>query len=262
MMIVDVPPDTNEARSMLAALGVAEDALGHPIALALDRDGYALIPGFLDAAAVERYRDAYEAVIRAEGAQAGIDHHQEAGARRVGNLVNKGPVWYPLWTDPRLLAAAWHVLRRDFKLGAMSGRDPLQGHGHQDYHLDCAQRADARSPYQAFSAMILLDDFTLDNGCTRLVPGSHVLVTTPASLPDPAGSAPDEITLLAPAGTAFLFNAHLWHAGNTNRAGSIRRLVHVFYQGREVAQWLDQRKHIRPETLAAIPDAARRLLDC
>jgi len=251
--------EITDVQRMLAGLQVADDALPREHADALDRDGFLVIPDFISPGDLQRLRSAYEQVITSEGVDAGKDHHQEAGARRIGNLINKGAVWYPLWTHPLVLAAAYHVLQRDFRLGSMSGRDPLQGGGHQGYHSDCGARLHEDQPYAGFAVCVLLDDFTPTNGSTRLVAGSHRRLGAPTA--DEQLHIPGELTLTAQAGSAFFFNAHLWHAGNVNVDGSVRRLVHLFYQGREHAAWLDQRKHFRNEACAHVSAPARRLLD-
>jgi len=247
------------AHRMLEDLHVGRDLLSPRQTDCLDNEGYLIIPDFITGTMLETLRNAYEAVIRDEGIDAGKDHHQEAGARRIGNLVNKGEIWYWLWTHPIALAAAWHVLGRDFRLGAMSGRDPLPGGGYQSYHLDCSARDNNDQPYAGFAVCIFLDEFTPSNGSTRLVPGSHRRLGMPPK--EQNEHLPGEITLVAKAGSAFFFNAHLWHAGNINVDGSTRRLVHVYYQGRENTPWLDQRKHFRPDACRHLSTAARRLLD-
>jgi ectoine hydroxylase-related dioxygenase (phytanoyl-CoA dioxygenase family) len=262
-------PDTADQSAGFAAmelalreLGVHGGSLDAASKAELDRRGYLVIPGFLDPAWLERMRDAYEGVVAKEGVLVGLDHHQERGARRLGNLVNKGEAWDSLYVDARLLAAARHILARPFKLGALSGRDPLLGGGSQGFHCDTAPRRAVEEPFTAVSACIMLDDSTVANGATRLIPGSHLRLGEPREvLKDSAAIQPDEIQLEARAGTALVFNAHLWHAGAVNRDGSVRRMVHAYYQGREQKPWLDQAEFIRKRTWDRIGPAARWLLD-
>ena len=96
----------------------------------------------------------------------------------------------------------------------------------------------------------------------RLVPGSHRLtVSVRDAMPDTSAPHPDEVTLVAPAGTVVVFNSHLWHGGTLNRTGSQRRAAHSYFTRRANGQQLDQRKYIRPETLARLSPAARFILD-
>jgi len=79
--------------------------------------------------------------------------------------------------------------------------------------------------------------------------------------PDPGATHPDEVRLIAPAGTVVVFNSHLWHGGTQNRSDQPRRALHSYFTRRANGQQLDQKKYIRPETLAPLSPAARYILD-
>ncbi len=259
----DRTADATAMEIALRELGVRGDCLDATALRELDGQGYIVIDGFLDQAWLDRLRAAYEGVVAREGVLVGLDHHQEQGARRLGNLVNKGAAWDSLYADPRLLAATRHILARPFKLGALSGRDPLLGGGFQAFHCDTTPRTAAEEPFTAVSAVVMLDGSTLANGATRLIPGSHLRLGDPRMLlpREPDARQPDEIQVEAAAGSALVFNGHLWHAGAVNREGSVRRMVHAYYQGREQKSWLDQAEFIRKRTWERLSPAARWLLD-
>ena len=108
----------------------------------------------------------------------------------------------------------------------------------------------------------LLDDFTEENGATRVVPGSHRrTVRVGDELPDPLAPHPEQVTLTAPAGTVIVFNSHLWHGGTRNNTDRPRRALHSYFTGRGNGQQLNQRAFIRPETLARLSPAAAYILD-
>jgi ectoine hydroxylase-related dioxygenase (phytanoyl-CoA dioxygenase family) len=58
-----------------------------------------------------------------------------------------------------------------------------------------------------------------------------------------------------------VFNSHLWHGGTENRSGRPRRALHSYFTRRGNQQQLDQKKYIRPDTLAGLSPAARFILD-
>ena len=173
----------------LAELGVTEATLDAETAERLDRDGYAPLPGVLDGAQVEAIRTRLAELMDAEGDQAGIEVHQEAGTDRLADLVNKGEMFRPCFTDSRVLACMAYVLG-DFKLSSLNFRAALPGQGHQNLHTDWGGPVEP-GEYQVCNAIWLLDDFTASNGATRVVPGSHRARTVPRlALPDPAARAP------------------------------------------------------------------------
>jgi ectoine hydroxylase-related dioxygenase (phytanoyl-CoA dioxygenase family) len=67
--------------------------------------------------------------------------------------------------------------------------------------------------------------FTPDNGPLRVIPGSHRVSQPPTDVlafGSGMGPHPDEVKIVAPAGSVILFNsADLWHSGTLNY--SLRR---------------------------------------
>ena len=244
----------------LAGLGVTPASLDAETAGRLDRDGYAPLPGVLSEAELTAIRARLAELLAAEGDQAGIEVHQEAGADRLADLVNKGPMFDPCFTHPKVLACIAHVLG-DFKLSSLNFRAALPGHGHQQLHADYGGPMPP-AEFQVCNSIWLLDDFTADNGATRVVPGSHRCAQRPReALDDPSAGHPDEVLLIAPAGTVVVFNSHLWHGGTENRSDRPRRALHSYFTRRANGQQLDQKKYIRPQTLARLNPAARFILD-
>jgi ectoine hydroxylase-related dioxygenase (phytanoyl-CoA dioxygenase family) len=244
----------------LAELGVTESTLDAETAEQLDRDGYASLPRVLDGAQLEAIRARLAELLVVEGDQAGLEVHQEAGTDRLADLVNKGEMFRPCFTDPRLLACMAHVLG-DFKLSSLNFRAALPGQGHQNLHTDWGGPVEAGA-YQVCNSIWLLDDFTTGNGATRVVPGSHQAGTVPRlALPDPVAPHSDEVLVTGRAGSVVVFNSHLWHGGTQNRSDRPRRALHSYFTRRDHGQQLDQKKYIRPHTLAALSPAARFVLD-
>jgi len=245
----------------LYALGVREDTLTAVERERLDRDGFLPLPGILNGEQVDALRRRTRELFLQEGAEAGKEVHQEAGTDRLSDLVNKDPLFAICFTHPRVLAAVAHVLGGDLKLSSLNSRAALPGEGLQALHLDGGLPS-APGVYDVCNSIWLLDDFTPDNGPTRLVPGTHRAGKSPGDvMADPAAPHPDEVTLLAPAGTVAVFNSHVWHGGTRNNGDKPRRALHSFFTRRGLPQQLDQRRFLRPETAARLSEAARVILD-
>ena len=87
----------------------------------------------------------------------------------------------------------------------------LPGQGLQGLHADWG--ADYDGQFHVCNSIWLLDDFSAENGCTRLVPGSHLGKHPKNTLEDTTVPHPDEEHLIAPAGTVAVFNSQTWHSG-------------------------------------------------
>ncbi len=244
----------------LAGLGVTAGSIDDETRERLDRDGYAPLPGVLADSQLTVMRARLGDLLAAEGERAGLEVHQEAGADRLADLVNKDPVFDVCFTDPRLLACIAHVLG-EFKLSSLNFRAALPGYGLQGLHTE-GKPVTGPAAYQVCNSIWLLDDFTADNGATRVVPGSHRSGRAPGeAMSDVRAAHPEEVLLLAPAGTVVVFNSHLWHGGTVNRSTAPRRALHSYFTRRGNSQQLNQGKYIRQETLSRLDPAARFILD-
>jgi ectoine hydroxylase-related dioxygenase (phytanoyl-CoA dioxygenase family) len=244
----------------LADLGVAADSIDGETRSRLDRDGYAPLPGVLSERQLAVIRTRLGELLAAEGDRAGLEVHQEAGTDRLADLVNKDPAFEVCFTSPRLLACVARVLG-EFKLSSLNFRAALPGQGLQALHAEGSPVTDP-ALFSVCNSIWLLDDFTADNGATRVVPGTHLSGKSPGDvMADTRDTHPGEVLLLAPAGTVVVFNSHLWHGGTLNRSSRPRRALHAYFTRRSDAQQLDQREYVRPDTLARLGPAARFILD-
>lgn len=240
---------------ILLACGVSDSTLSPDEREALDREGYVVMTDVVDDEWLERLRAAFE---RGCKKTAGTSVIKESGTRHLSGLVNLDRAFEVVYTNPRVLVAIHHVLRGPFRLGQMSGRDPLPGYGQQGLHADWTARL-KDEPFRVVTAIWLLDDFTADNGATRLVPGTHLFLNQPPkSLADPGSHHPDERTIIARAGSVLLFNGHIWHSGTRNGTSRPRRVLQCSFVAREECRF-GRVKVDAPDRLSAV---ARYILAC
>lgn len=254
-----------EIADAFAVLGVTETTLSPAQRAALDEEGYLLAEGVLDPGTCARLRNALDALAAAEGAAAGHDFHREDGVIRLGNLMNKDPVFDLLFTHPLAVAAVRHVCGEDVGVSSVTGRIALPGQGlqgfHQDFGMQLRPGVWEPGPRRAANAIWLLDAFTAENGATRVIPGTHRIRGTGVGiLPDPQATHPRERLVIAPAGSLLVIDAYLWHAGTRNRTAAPRRMANAMCQPRGCYQeWFD--RHVTPAAAARLSPAALAFLD-
>jgi len=245
----------------LDKLNVTDSTLTTDEIKQLDEQGYLPLYDILSQDQIMAFRDRLNELTIAEGELAGTEVHQEAGTNRLSNLIDKDPMFDICYSHPRVLAAMNHVLSNDFKLSSLNSRASLPGEGLQALHADWGEAVDA-GDYQVCNSIWLLVDFTANNGATRVVPGTHRSGQHPAKvLTDPKAPHPDEIQLIAPAGTVVIFNSHLWHGGTVNHSDAPRYALHSYFCRRHQPQQLNQKTHLSDTTIARLSDAQRYILD-
>ena len=224
----------------------------------LDESGYLLLPGLMDPDLLAEVRGRVEELFAGEGAAAGAEFKQEPHARRLANLVDKGEVFERVILTPRVLEAREHVLGLKFKLSSLTVRsaDPW-GDCAQPWHSDSGAIQDERG-YWVCNSVWMLDDFTPENGATRMIPGSHQWRRLPP--PGTYDPQPGEELVLGKAGTVVIMNAHMWHGATANRTGMPRRAMHVYYTRRDKPQQQYQKRWLSAEVERRLSPAARQIL--
>lgn len=227
----------------------------------LDDRGYVVLPSCMPPDFLRELRRRILELFEEEGDRAGHEFKTEEHARRLANLVDKGEVFRRAIVLPPVIEAVRHVLGADCKLSSLNARsaDPNTAVG-QPLHVDMSAVPDAKG-YWVCNTVWMLDDFTTENGPTRMVPGSHRSGRRPQEvLDDPYAPHPDEVLLTGPAGTVAVMNAHLWHAGSANRTPAPRLAMHGFYCRRDKPQQQYQKQLLRADVQRSLSPELRQLL--
>ena len=199
----------SSSANFLDALG-ASQTLSAQMKHELDTLGYTVVHNVVDAQWLSEMRLLIDTLVEREGDNLAMEHHQEATATRIANLINKGVIWEKVWSHPLILSACRYIFNGDFKVSSLNAREALYNGGHQPLHADWKKSA--------------------ANGAPRIIPGTHLRPELPEEvLADPEQAHPDEIVFAAPAGSVMIYNAHAWHGGTRNREGSRRRVLHGLY---------------------------------
>ncbi|MBO0858041.1 MAG: phytanoyl-CoA dioxygenase family protein [Chloracidobacterium sp.] len=239
---------------VLEEIGVTEATLSPAERVSLDKLGYVVLPDAIDAGWLGRLRTAFE---RAVDKKHVATEGRRTGTRHASDLIQKDEAFDGVLTHAKILAAVNHALRRSFKVLALGGRDPLPGYGQQALHTDWYPRLSSSEPFSVVTALWLLDDFIGDNGATRLIPGSHLwLNPLPKSLQQPESKHPEERFVIAKAGSALVFNGHLWHRGARNESNHSRRVIQCQFVAREMGLMA----HTQPDLPERLTPAARYIL--
>ncbi len=185
----------------------------------LEEHGYCLVPNALEPAQLHELRDSLIRLAADEIAN-GTDYVYEDGSnQRVWVLLNKGRCFEALVQHELALELVGHLLGPGFLLSNVNaniagpGGKPMFLHSDQDY---------VPSPFPEYAlvtnVMWFLDDFTDENGATRIVPMSHKLRHNPDYT-----QRYETVAVTGPRGTAMIFHGALWHQTGANRTRDQKR---------------------------------------
>lgn len=104
--------------------------------------------------------------------------------------------------------------------------------------------------------LVMLDDFTEENGATYLLDGSHRMAEKPADQEFFARAS----RAVGPAGSVVVFDSNLWHAAGVNRAATPRRALTLAFTRPFVKQQLDYPRALGYDGGAEFSPALRQVL--
>lgn len=187
----------------------------------LEENGYVILEGVLDREQQEALRGVLQPHF--ERHLFGRNPFEGQNTQRVYGLLAKSRLFDALVAHSAVMAACEATLGPGFLLSVAHAILIHPGEAAQGLHHDDSFYPLPR-PRKALgvSTIWALDDFTEDNGATRIVPGSH---RWNDDRPDDAEASP----VLMPAGSLLIFLGTLYHGGGENRSAASRLGLTIQY---------------------------------
>jgi ectoine hydroxylase-related dioxygenase (phytanoyl-CoA dioxygenase family) len=253
----------------------------------LDEQGFVVIPDVLPAQTVAALRQRVEAQAAAERALGYTsDGGPEGPNQRVFMLVNKGQGFVDLVTHPVAMEVAGHILGSSFLLSQFSANIARFGGMEQGLHCDdwwaprpirkdepftrvgdltryvdrpdvVVTKGEVLAPPCVVNFAWMITDFTVENGGTRLAPGSHLSGRTPD------GSVPHKTPTVAgegKAGSVLVFDGRMWHGTGRNLTSDPRIALLLTFCGPQFRSQENFFVGLDPKVYASASDRFREVL--
>lgn len=228
------------------------------VTAALKRDGAAIVESLVDADTIDRVVSELRPEFDRVGTTVQSDFNGYS-TLRIDSVLAYSPTSADLIGNPLVLKVADAILLSNcinYRIGSNTGIEIHLGETQQVLHRD-----DSIYPLRVpgvewqFSALWALDEFTIENGATHLVPLSHRQFD-PEFVPAPEESVQAQM----PRGSLLLYLGSVWHGGGANHSQHPRMgLINTYVLGwlrQEVNQYLD----IPQDVVARYPEHIRRLI--
>ena len=236
------------------------------IASIVDRDGVVIVDDLLDREVLARFNAEIDSVFATtpDGRELANEAYESFFGRQTRHLAGV-PGWSPVFAEevlvhPTLLGVCDAILLRScasYQLNIAHVLDRGPGSEQQYAHRDEDVWPYVPRPRDVLqvASIIALEDFTSENGATRIVPGSHQWEA--GRQPEPHELVPAAMK----AGAAVLYAGGTIHAGGPNTTSDQRRRgMHLSY----LVGWLRTEENnfltVPIETVRTLPRRAQELL--
>lgn len=132
-----------------------------------------------------------------------------------------------LATNKSLLEVVGRLVHGKFLLNQQNGIiNPVGSRYNQDaWHRDLPYQHFVSSRPVIINALYCVDDFTLENGATFVLPASH----KEEAFPSNEYAKKHAVQIIAPAGSFIILDGMLYHRGGKNKTCVVRRAVNHVY---------------------------------
>ncbi len=220
----------------------------------LAEQGYVILERVLDGAGVARLKEALAPYERAR--PMGRNDFEGELTQRVYSLAGKGELFMQLAEQPEVVELLDRLLLPNWLLSTLQSIRLHPGETAQPWHADDGFYLVPRPRTRlAISTIWALDDFTVDNGATEVMPGSHLW----------GDEQPDQhldraVPVVMPAGSVVLFDGALWHRGGANRSAGPRLALSPQYCQPWLRPQESQLLIVPPERAAKLSPRGRSML--
>jgi len=228
----------------------------------LDRLGYAVLPGLLESPFIQQSKSALQQAQQAMLAEIGperLSRANELGVIRIPMKFHEHI--FRFMEQPELLAiinatvgetAIMH-LQNGFILPSSPMEDfpaTFQHSFHQDFPR-------YMNGYLAsINVFFTLDEFTVNNGATWILPASHQRAEQPSDKELRKNAIPVE----CPAGSMLIFDSTLWHAAGHNCSGKNRMAINHQFTRSFIKQQIDYVRALGEEAVLKQQPRTQQLL--
>lgn len=149
---------------------------------------------------------------------------------------------------PVVLEAIRRLIQGKFILNQQNGiiNPPEEKYNQAAWHRDLPYQHFVSSRPIAINALYCVDDFTLENGATHVLPASHKR----EAFPSEAFVNNNAVQVQAPAGSFIVLDCMCFHRGGFNQSTHMRRAVNHLYTIPLIRQQIDLVEALRDAPLA------------
>jgi ectoine hydroxylase-related dioxygenase (phytanoyl-CoA dioxygenase family) len=222
----------------------------------MKRDGFTVVEGAIEPSLVEALRDDIFRLERELAVAPATNIFEGTRTHRIYNLLARGAVYQQVPVHASVLPIVEGVLDRGCLVSSLSSIAIGPGETEQPLHAD-DQLIPLPKPHVSIicNTMWALTDFTIENGATRVVPGSHLADRSPLPFGEPVEFQFAEMK----AGSVLVFDGSIWHGGGANRTTERRLGLAMNYCAGWMRQQENQQLGIPLEVARGFSERLRKL---
>jgi hypothetical protein len=192
--------------------------------------GYAKISSGISEAHIEKVSLAFEAVEGSYGSKFSDERRSKVGESamiRAPMFFDESGEFLSIALNKNVKQVVSAMIKGSFVMIQQNGvvNPARQSYSQGSWHRDLPYQHFVSSRPLAINALYCVDDFTLENGATRVLPGSHLHETAPSEV----YFQENAVQITAAAGDILVLDCMIFHSGSPNTSSKKRRGINHVY---------------------------------
>ncbi len=212
----------------------------------LRRYGFAIVKSGLRPDEIKEIREAFDRVNSATKNTYGIESLTAIDEQNTIRLpLALDARFLKLAMNPMILSIGRRMIGKNILLNQQNGVINPAGktYNQAKWHRDLPYQHFVSSRPLAINALFCVDDFTLENGATLVIPSSHQV----EEFPSDEVVQKEQRTLVAEAGNFLVLDCMVYHSGGPNRTNMDRRAVNHVYTTPIIRQQIEISSCLGPD---------------
>ena len=223
---------------------------------AIGRDGYTVLENAIEPELIDELVATIDRLMVDLAVPFGSNAFLGEHTRRIFNLLARDPVFAKVPLHEHVLPIVQRVLDDQCLLSSLTAIEMHPGQRAQPLHADDGSISLPRPHVPVVCVAIwALTDFTVENGATRIVPGSHRSDRRPRK-----GELADSVTTVMPRGSVLLYDGAAWHGGGDNDSDARRLGIVVNHCAGFLRQEENQLLAVHRDMAATFPRRLQQML--
>jgi ectoine hydroxylase-related dioxygenase (phytanoyl-CoA dioxygenase family) len=215
-----------------------------------EKDGYLIIENYLNNDQVEKLSKLTLHIAQVEDEQGFAFKYGDKGnnLQRVYNLISKHPIYIELLEldiVKEILDYYFHrdTLHHKYVLSSFISNILHPGSEAQQLHVDgLGSAVPSLPPYPTrLNINFLLTDWTMENGATSVLPGSHKL----NRIPKYKEKESELVRAIAPKGSIIIWTGHTWHRSEANNSNKPRFGCFACFAASQFKELTTEEEHLQ-----------------
>ncbi|MDI9408326.1 MAG: phytanoyl-CoA dioxygenase family protein [Candidatus Pacebacteria bacterium] len=190
--------------------------------------GYGILDSGYSSTEIAELSDEFNQIQNQYHAEFGLDKLTKINEQNsIRAMVTRSDRYLQMALNPKLLAVIQELILGKFILNQQNGiiNPPQQDYNQGSWHRDLPYQHFVSSRPLAINALFCLDDFTIDNGATFVLPASH----KSEAFPSEEFMAANAKQIEARAGSFIVLDCMTYHSGGYNSTAKVRRGINHLY---------------------------------